>query len=213
MRQSVQELMERYQNNLFAAAFNVCKSKEDAEDVVQDTFLQYHMNKKQFENEQHIRAWLFRVAINKAKNCNHTFWRKNKLSLEDYMETLTFETPESENLFETVMKLPEKYRIVIHLFYYEDYAIREIAEILHLSESNVKIRLSRGRALLRQTLKEEWEDDGSVWLYYKDRKLDITDRFEDGICYVKLTDGKDVKYLTIKYNDGYAMSDSKYVSM
>ena len=56
MRQSVQELMERYQNNLFAAAFNVCKSKEDAEDVVQDTFLQYHMNKKQFENEQHIRA-------------------------------------------------------------------------------------------------------------------------------------------------------------
>ena len=59
------------------------------------------------------------------------------------------------------MKLPEKYRIVIHLFYYEDYAIREIAEILHLSESNVKIRLSRGRALLRQTLKEEWEDDES----------------------------------------------------
>ena len=59
----------------------------------------------------------------------------------------------------------------------------------------------------------EYEDDGSGWLYYKDRKLDITDRFEDGICYVKLTDGKDVKYLTIKYNDGYAMSDSKYVSM
>ena len=59
----------------------------------------------------------------------------------------------------------------------------------------------------------EYEDDGSVWLYYKDRKLDITDRFEDGICYVKLTDGKDVKYLTIKYNDGYPMSDSKYVSM
>ena len=59
----------------------------------------------------------------------------------------------------------------------------------------------------------EYEDDGSVWLYYKDRNLDITDRFEDGICYVKLTDGKDVKYLTIKYNDGYAMSDSKYVSM
>ena len=141
MRQSVQELMERYQNNLFAAAFNVCKSREDAEDVVQDTFLQYHMNKKQFENEQHIRAWLIRVAINKAKNCNHTFWRKNKLSLE------------------TVMKLPEKYRIVIHLFYYEDYAIREIAEILHLSESNVKVRLSRGRVLLKQSLKEEWEDD------------------------------------------------------
>lgn len=75
------------------------------------------------------------------------------------METLTFETPESENLFETVMRLPEKYRIVIHLFYYEDYSIREIADILKLGESNVKIRLSRGRGMLRETLKEEWNDD------------------------------------------------------
>ena len=75
------------------------------------------------------------------------------------METLTFETPESENLFETVMNLPDKYRIVIHLFYYEDYTIREIAEILQISESNVKVRLSRGRTLLKETLQEEWEDD------------------------------------------------------
>ena len=75
------------------------------------------------------------------------------------METLTFETPESENLFETVMNLPDKYRIVIHLFYYEDYTIREIAEILQISESNVKVRLSRGRTLLKETLQEEWGDD------------------------------------------------------
>ena len=159
MRQPVQELIERYQNNLYVVAFNICKNAEDAEDVVQDTFLQYHTNKKDFESEQHIRAWLIRVAINKAKNMNHTFWRQNKLSLEDYMETLTFETPESENLFETVMKLPEKYRIVIHLFYYEDYTIREISGILKISESNVKVRLSRGRCLLKETLQEEWEDD------------------------------------------------------
>ena len=57
------------------------------------------------------------------------------------------------------MHLPEKYRIVIHLYYYEDYAVREIADILKLSESNVKIRLSRGRALLKKILKEEWDDD------------------------------------------------------
>ena len=95
----------------------------------------------------------------KAKNMNLSFWRKNKTSLEDYMETLVFETPESEHLFETVMGLPEKYRIVIHLFYYEDYSVREIGEILKISESNVKVRLSRGRMLLRETLKEEWDDD------------------------------------------------------
>lgn len=159
MRQPVQELMKKYQNNFYAVAFHVCKNAEDAEDVVQDTFIQYYTNKKDFEDEQHIRAWLIRVAINKAKNMNRTFWRQNKQSLEDYMETLTFETPESENLFETVMKLPDKYRIVIHLFYYEDYTIREIADILKISQSNVKVRLSRGRLLLKETLQEEWEDD------------------------------------------------------
>jgi RNA polymerase sigma-70 factor (ECF subfamily) len=159
MRQSVQELFEKYQDNLYIIAFNVCKSVEDAKDVVQDTFIQYYMAKKEFDNEQHIRAWLIRVAINKAKNVNGTFWRKNKMSLEDYMETLEFETPESEELFETVMQLPEKYRIVIHLFYYEEYTVHEIAGILKLSESNVKVRLSRGRSLLKEKLQEEWDYD------------------------------------------------------
>ena len=159
MRQSVQELAASYQGSLFAAAFNVCKNAQDAEDVVQDTFVQYYTTKKEFESEQHIRAWLMRVAVNKAKNVNRTFWRRNKISIEDYMETLVFETPAAETLFETVMQRPEKYRIVIHLYYYEEYAVREIAQILKLSESNVKIRLSRGRAMLKETLKEDWDDD------------------------------------------------------
>lgn len=159
MRLPVQTLMEAYKNHLYAAAFNVCKNAEDAEDVIQDTFVQYYTSKKEFDNEQHIRAWLIRVAINKAKNVNRTFWRKNKVSLEEYMETLSFETQESRNLFETVMKLPEKYRITIHLFYYEDYAVNEIAEILNISVSNVKVRLSRGRAMLKEVLKEEWDDE------------------------------------------------------
>ena len=159
MRQPVQELIERYQKNLYAAAFNICKNQMDAEDVVQETFVQYYTTKKEFESEQHIRAWLLRVAINKAKNLTVTFWKKHKCSLEDYMETLTFPDPQSRDLFEEVMKLSEKYRIVIHLFYYEDYSVREIADILKLSESNVKVRLSRGRSMLRGSLKEEWEDD------------------------------------------------------
>lgn len=159
MRRSAQELFEKYQDNLYIIAFNVCKNAEDAKDVVQDTFIQYYSAKKEFDDEQHIRAWLIRVAINKAKNVNNTFWRRNKMSLEDYMETLAFETPESEELFETVMHLPEKYRIVVHLFYYEDYNVHEIADILKLTESNVKVRLSRGRSLLKEKLQEEWGND------------------------------------------------------
>ena len=159
MREPVQKLVERYQQNLYAAAFNVCKNQMDAEDIVQEAFLQYYTSKKEFDDEQHIRAWLIRVVINKAKNCSLTFWRRNKCSLDDYIETLVFETPASKELFEEVMKLPEKYRIVIHLFYYEDYSVREIADILKLSESNAKVRLTRGRTLLRNVLKEEWDDD------------------------------------------------------
>lgn len=159
MRQPVDELIACYQDNLYAVAFNICKNQMDAEDVVQETFVQYYTTKKQFEDKQHLRAWLIRVAINKAKNLTRTFWRRNKCSLEDYMETLTFEDTDSRNLFEEVMKLPDKYRIIIHLFYYEDYSIKEIAEILKLSESNVKTRLSRGRTLLKHTLKEAWDNE------------------------------------------------------
>ena len=159
MRIPVQELVEMYKDNIYAAAFNICKSAADAEDVVQDTFLQYYMTKKEFDDEKHIRYWILRVAINKAKNIQSSFRRKNEMSLEDYVETLTFETPESRELFEEVMKLPEKYRVVIHLFYYEDYSVKEIAKILRTTESSVKVRLSRGRAKLKDSLKEGWEDE------------------------------------------------------
>lgn len=73
MKPPLKMLIEKYRNNLYTAAFNVCKNAQDAEDVVQDTFLQYWSQKKEFETEQHIRAWLLRVAINKAKNKNNTF--------------------------------------------------------------------------------------------------------------------------------------------
>ena len=159
MRVSVEWLIREYQTNLFVTAFNVCKNAEDAKDVVQDTFIAYYTSNIQFNDEQHIRAWLFRVTVNKAKDVRKSFWHRNKIPLEDYIASLPFETKEDSNLFETIMHLPEKYRIVIHLFYYEDWNIREISEILHISESNVKIRLSRGRALLKDVLKEEWADD------------------------------------------------------
>ena len=75
------------------------------------------------------------------------------------METLVFEEPEDGRLFEAVMQLPEKYRIVIHLFYYEDYSVREIAELLKRRENTVKSQLARGRMFLKDMLKEEWDDE------------------------------------------------------
>lgn len=159
MKPPVEAVIEAFRHNLYAAAFNICKNAQDAEDVVQDTFIQYWSQNKDFETEQHIRAWLLRVAINKAKNKNNFLFRRQTLPLEDYMESLSFESEESSELFEAVMGLPEKYRIVVHLFYYEDYSVDEIAGILKISSGNVKVRLSRGRKLLRSTLKEAWDDD------------------------------------------------------
>ena len=159
MRIETRVIMEKYKDNIFSIAFNVCKNAADADDIVQETLIQYHTSNKQFDSEQHIRAWLIRVAINKAKNINMSFWRRASVPLEDYIDVLAFETPEAKGLFEEVMKLPEKYRIVIHLFYYEDCTIKEIAGILKMSESNVKVRLSRGRKLLKKELQEEWNDD------------------------------------------------------
>lgn len=159
MRIQTEALIETYKDNLFAIAYHICGSPEDADDVVQEVFIRYHTTDKQFCDERHIRAWLIRVTINRAKNMVASFWRKRSVPLEDYMETLRFETPEDGELFEQVMRLPEKYRMVIHLFYYEDYSVREIAEILGLSEGNVKTRLTRARKLLKKALKEEWSDD------------------------------------------------------
>lgn len=155
MRQSLEELIELHQKSLYAAAFSVCRNIDDANDAVQDTFIQYYTSKKQFHDGEHLKAWLLRVAINRAKDISGSFWKRNRISIEDCMNELPFEDQEEHALFEEVMKLPEKYREVIHLYYYEDFSAREIARILRITEGSVKMRLSRGRSFLRDVLKEE----------------------------------------------------------
>ena len=159
MRMETQALAETYRDRLFAAAFQVCGNAADAEDAAQEALLRYHISEKQFESEQHIRAWLLRVAINCAKNVSRSFFRRNTVPLEDYMDSLEFDSGESREIFREVMSLPETYRLVIHLYYYEDYSVSEIGRILGLTESNVKVRLSRGRQLLKKALQEVWDDE------------------------------------------------------
>ena len=159
MRMETQALAETYRDRLFAAAFQVCGNAADAEDAAQEAQLRYHISEKQFESEQHIRAWLLRVAINCAKNVSRSFFRRNTVPLEDYMDSLEFDSGESREIFREVMNLPESYRLVIHLYYYEDYSVAEIGRILGLTESNVKVRLSRGRQLLKKALQEVWDDE------------------------------------------------------
>lgn len=159
MKTPLEELIPEYQNRLYAAAFGICRNRCDAEDVVQEAFLKYYLWEKDFESTGHIRSWLMRVTVNLARDRVRSFWNRNKVEWEDYMDSIPFESPEDRDLFAAVMKLPEKYRIVLHLYYYEDYSVQEIARILKKNENTVKSCLSRGRSRLKDMLKEEWKDD------------------------------------------------------
>lgn len=149
----------KYQNNVFRAAFSICRNPEDAKDIVQDTFLKYFESNRQFESEEHIKAWLLKTAINKSKNTLRTFWHRNRSTFEDYMDQLPFQEPEDQEMLETVMSLPEAYRIVIYLYYYEDYSVKEIAKVLGKPENTIKSHLYRARKTLKDILKEDWTDD------------------------------------------------------
>ena len=159
MRLSVDEAFQRFGDRTFSAAFSVCRSHADADDAVQDAFIKYYSMGLDYESEEHIRAWLVRTAINRAKDIVGSFWRRNRVDWEEYMDELPFESEEDRGLFEAVMRLPDKYRIVLHLFYYEEYTVAEIAKILRLREGTVKSQLSRGRKLLKTMLEEEWNND------------------------------------------------------
>ena len=162
MRLSLQQAMESFELSVFRAACYICKNRQDAEDVCQETFLAYMNAERAFENPEHVRAWLLRTAVNKAKNVCRAFWRRNRESLDDLAEGAACAPREEEiNLLSAVSRLPVRCRAVIHLFYYEDFSVKEIADILDISENTVKSQLHRGRKLLKEMLKEGWDDDES----------------------------------------------------
>nr|WP_297173512.1 sigma-70 family RNA polymerase sigma factor [uncultured Agathobaculum sp.] len=154
----LEDIAKRYRDNLFAIAFQYTKNAADADDMVQIALVKCLQAKKPFESEQHIRRWLIRVTINECKRYLVSPWRQRTTPIEDYAETLGFETPEQSALFFAVMELPQKYRVPIHLYYYEDYSVREVAGALGLRESAVQTRLLRARQKLKQKL-EGWSDD------------------------------------------------------
>lgn len=159
MKLSAEDAFRQFGDRVFSAAFSATGNKEDADDVVQDTFLKYWNTDQDFADENHIKAWLLRVSINRSRDLLRSFWHRKKVPWADYMEELPFEEPEDKSLFEAVMELPRKYRVTIHLHYYEDLSVSEIAEILHTTDGTVKSQLSRGRKLLKTKLMEAWDDD------------------------------------------------------
>lgn len=90
-----------------------------------------------------------------------SFWHKRIVSLEESKSDaeFSFENDEESELYDAVMKLGEKYRIVVHLYYYEEYSVKEIAEILNIKETTIQTRLMRARAKIKSMVKGDWLDE------------------------------------------------------
>lgn len=146
--------MERYGDMLFRLAYSCTRSRADAEDVMQETLLKLYTAQKAFESPDHEKNWLVRVAVNECRHLLRTPWRRRTGPLEEAADTPVWDTPAQSELFRQVMALPPKYRAAIYLYYYEGYAVREIAALLGAKISTVQTWLLRARGQLKLRLKE-----------------------------------------------------------
>lgn len=150
----------RFAAAVYRLAYARTGSADDAEDVMQDVFLRLLTSAPDFADDDHARAWLLRVTVNRANDLFRSPWRR-RVPLEDAGAIPAPEEPIPGETLEAVLALPPKLRTVIHLFYYEDLSVRQIAQLLDLREGAVKTRLSRARALLRQQLLKGEENHAS----------------------------------------------------
>lgn len=149
-RESFTTTYDKYKNTVYSVIFNYVRNSEDASDVTQDVFLKLLDCDTEFTDDEHLKAWLIRVAINSSKNLLKF---RNRFSDEEIPEMPYFdEHNEDSEILQALIKLPEKYRIPLHLFYYEDYSIKQIGDVLGAPEATIKIRLKRGREKLKKLL-------------------------------------------------------------
>jgi RNA polymerase sigma-70 factor (ECF subfamily) len=152
------EVYDRYADMLYRLALSHTQSREDAEDAVQDVFTKYIATSPRFTDTEHERAWLVRVTVNRC----HDRVRRGKLRTHESMDDITDlpseESPEG-GVIRTLSELPEKYRTAIALHYLEGFSVEEISKMLGISLSATKMRLSRGRELLKNILTDEEKND------------------------------------------------------
>lgn len=143
-----------YGEMLYKIAFLYLGNADDSEDVLQDTFIKLLYNSPGFKDENHKKAWLIRVTQNNCKNLLKSFARKN-ISYDDLqIPSLSADDDLKMDVVKQVISLPVKYKSAIILYYYNDYSVSEIAHILKISKSAVKMQLKRGRELLKIKLED-----------------------------------------------------------
>lgn len=151
---NIENIVDTYGNMLFRLCLIMLGNASDAEDVVQDTFIKYLQKAPDFKDKEHEKAWFIKVASNKCKDMLRF---KARHAIVDMESINQFTKDSSDNgILEALMTLPEKFRIVLILYYVEQYKTEEIAEMIGKSASAVKMRLQKGRRLLKEIYQKEY---------------------------------------------------------
>lgn len=155
----ISQLYDDYGTMLYRISFSILLSKEDSEDVIQDVFSNYITKKPLHKDREHEKAWFIKVTINKCKDVCRKRKLRNYISIDSIPEP-KIEEVKTDSIFDDVLSLPEKYKTVVILHYYESMSVEETAKTLNISMSSVKMRLLRGRKILKEKLeKKENRDD------------------------------------------------------
>lgn len=147
--QNIESLFRSYKDDVYRLALSYTKSIQEAEDVCQTVFLKLLEQKEITPGKE--RSWLMQVTANTCRNVLRSAWWKRTVPME---ETLPVVDPQYTDTWEKVMALPPKYRVMIYLRYYEELSTKEMAHLLHISQSNVTTRLNRARQMLKSALEE-----------------------------------------------------------
>ena len=149
--QELTRLVEKFSRTVYGVAYCYLHNSADADDIMQDTFLALYTSNVEFVRDEHVKAWLIQVTVNKCKNLLRSFKYRATVSLDEAAEIPSEDKcfSGSESILPVVMKLKPKSRTVLYMFYYEDMSIQQISECLSLNEATVKTRLKRGREQLQ----------------------------------------------------------------
>ena len=151
---SIKEWIDTYSDMLLRIAYTHMNNRHDAEDLVQETFIQLYIKGPDFETEIHRKAWLIKVCINLCRNRLKTAWFRKSVPLED--NAFSF-TPEENAVMDAVKRLSLNDRTVLVLYYYEGYSLSEMSKMLKCRESTLASRLHRARGRLKVELKEDFD--------------------------------------------------------
>lgn len=153
---NLEDSVERYADMVYRISMTITKNQQDAQDVFQETFLRLVKYKETIQSEEHLKAWLIRVASNCGKTLASDIWNNRTQGMDEGITgDLTYEQKEQGTLLKYIRRLPKKYALPLYLFYYEEYSIQEIADIMNKNINTVKSYLRRGKEKLRKYLAED----------------------------------------------------------